>query len=276
MADPAQHKTKEKQPLVKLADQWRHGDVICLCVSASCSTAGTCTPFRTASTSLHSFPASQPTACPGRLDHRPDHIVQVELGLFPPDIGKRAMPHRQTACEIVSYIMHEPPVRGSNPSKGSRVLGARWVYLVNYLLSSPPPMPPPIPHHHTTKRRSKCCKPSIVTSSGAPETSSWCSAHFALRASTTLKMVRSKSLRSVKFHSDTLTVSIHCVCLLRIGWAPFPCSRRRPTRCGSGFRLRSRSAAARRTSLSSCSAETLRPRRWRTLRASGAARWPCA
>ena len=40
MADPAQHK-RETAP--GLAGQWRHGDVICLCVSASCATAGACT-----------------------------------------------------------------------------------------------------------------------------------------------------------------------------------------------------------------------------------------
>ena len=39
-------------------------------------------PFRTVTTSLHSFPASQPTACPGRLDHRPDHIVAETHLLF--------------------------------------------------------------------------------------------------------------------------------------------------------------------------------------------------
>ena len=40
--------------------------------------AGACTPFRAAAstTSSQGFPASQPTACPGRLDHRPDHIVR--------------------------------------------------------------------------------------------------------------------------------------------------------------------------------------------------------
>ena len=32
-------------------------------------------PFRTVSTSLHSFPASQPTACPWPTDHRPLHIA---------------------------------------------------------------------------------------------------------------------------------------------------------------------------------------------------------
>ena len=41
--------------------------------------------------------------------------AQVELGLFPPDIGNRDMPTRQTAREIGSCTMYDPPVRGSNP-----------------------------------------------------------------------------------------------------------------------------------------------------------------
>jgi len=41
--------------------------------------------------------------------------AQVELGLLPPDIGKRAKPHRQTARESGSYSIYDPPVRGSNP-----------------------------------------------------------------------------------------------------------------------------------------------------------------
>ena len=42
MADPAQRK-RETAP--GLADQWRHCDAICFCVSASCATAGACTPL---------------------------------------------------------------------------------------------------------------------------------------------------------------------------------------------------------------------------------------
>ena len=35
--------------------------------------------------------------------------------MFPPDIVKRAMLHKQTAREIRSYTVHEPPVRGRSP-----------------------------------------------------------------------------------------------------------------------------------------------------------------
>jgi len=47
--------------------------------------------------------------------------AQVELGLFLPDIGKRAMPRRQTAREIGSCTMYDPPVRGSDPGEAERV-----------------------------------------------------------------------------------------------------------------------------------------------------------
>ena len=63
----SQHK-RETAP--GLANHWRHGDIIYFCASTSCSIAGACTPFWDHIRRLQSFPASQPTACPGRLDHR--------------------------------------------------------------------------------------------------------------------------------------------------------------------------------------------------------------
>ena len=35
--------------------------------------------------------------------------------MFPPDLGKRAILHKQTAREIRSYVIYDPPVRGSSP-----------------------------------------------------------------------------------------------------------------------------------------------------------------
>ena len=74
MADPAQHK-REKAP--GLADQWRHGDVICFCVSASWRLHPLLGPY------LQAYTASQLRSlqrAPGRLDHRPVHIVRGSSG----------------------------------------------------------------------------------------------------------------------------------------------------------------------------------------------------
>ena len=75
MAVPAQHK-RETAP--GLAGQWRHGGVIRFCVSASRRLNPFLGPYPQA------YKASQLPSlrrAPGRLDHRPVHIVEVRGGV---------------------------------------------------------------------------------------------------------------------------------------------------------------------------------------------------
>ena len=130
MADPAQHK---RETATGLADQWRHDGAICFCVSASCVTAGACTPFRTVPPSLQSFPASQPTACPGRLDHRPDHAVrstgdrQVTAVLIMPRLALRSARRRIPPAAAATAAVAAPPLPsagvGAGASSASMVIG---------------------------------------------------------------------------------------------------------------------------------------------------------
>ena len=95
---------------------------MCFCVSASCATAGgACTPFRTASKSLQSFPAaSQPTACPGRLDHRPEHIVSGFHPLLPRSSGQKGEPPRARSHSHAPMHGHGPWRHKPQPTRSTR------------------------------------------------------------------------------------------------------------------------------------------------------------
>ena len=91
-----QHNTREKQPLV-----WRASGAmvapyvsVFLCFYQLCNSWRLHTFFMTVPKSLQSSPASQPMACPGRLDHRPVCIVGYWVPVTP-KWAEVATPQRQ-------------------------------------------------------------------------------------------------------------------------------------------------------------------------------------